>query len=142
MNKKRKAPAKKAKRVGVPRTPPYAPFPSWTTSKFFGFLRSGLRSTYNKWPPKWEVLKEAKRPYKGDDKRTKWEYKCAKCKEYYKSKEVSVDHIEPAGSLNSFDDLPGFVERLFCGVEGLQLLCTGCHQLKTSEERKIKENNK
>ena len=121
------------------RTPPFEALPSWSTAKFFGFLRSGLRASYNKWPNKWEVLKKAQRPYQGPDKRCKWEYVCAGCGKLYKSADVSVDHIIPAGSLNSFDDLPGFCQRLFCGVDGLQLLCKGCHQEKTAQERKKKD---
>lgn len=50
-------------------------------------------------------------------------------------KEVQIDHIEPAGSLKGFDDLPGFVERLFCEVDGLQVLCKdGCHNKKTHKK--------
>lgn len=138
----KKAPKKAAKRKGVARTPPYENYPEWTTSKFFGFLRSGLRATYNKYPPKWETLAAAKRAYSGPDKRVKWEYKCAQCKKYHKAKEVSVDHVVPAGSLNSFDDLPGFVSRLFCSREGLQVLCSDCHKKKTLEERENKESTK
>jgi hypothetical protein len=82
------------------------------------------------------VLKEAKRPYKGKGKQQKWEFRCSECGKYHKAKEVSVDHIIPAGSLNSFEDVAGFVERLFVGQEGLQVLCTACHAVKTQAERK------
>lgn len=127
---------KPAKRKGTPRTPPYAPYPEWTTARFFSFLRSALRSAYNKYPVKWQILKEAQRPYTGTDKRVKWEYVCSSCGKVHKAKDISVDHIVPAGSLNSFEDLPSFAERLFCGPEGLQVLCSTCHQIKTNAERK------
>jgi hypothetical protein len=117
------------------RTPPHATHPDWSSAKFWAFVRSGLRSTYNKWPPKWEVLKAAKRAYEGEKKQQKWEYQCACCKEWFPQKEISVDHIVPAGSLNSYDDLPGFVERLFVGVEGLQVLCKADHDKKTKEDK-------
>jgi hypothetical protein len=51
-------------------------------------------------------------------------------------KEVSVDHIIPAGSLRSFSDLPQFVEILFCEADNLQVLCHACHGRKTLNERK------
>ena len=38
-------------------------------------------------------------------------------------KKINVDHINAAGSLRSSKDLPGFVERLFCEVDNLQVLC-------------------
>lgn len=131
-----------AKKPRANKSPPWPTYEAWTTSKFFSFIRSGLRSTYNKWPPKWEVLKQAKREYKGPNKRQRYEYSCSECKKYYTQKEISVDHIIPAGSLNSFDDLPLFVERLFVGQEGLQVLCTACHQKKTNKERADKKELK
>lgn len=117
------------------RTPPFKEHPDWSEAKFWSFLRSGLRGTYNRWPPKWTILAEAKRAYQGDDKRTKWEYQCAQCQNYYKQKEISVDHIHPAGSLNNFNDIAGFVERLFVGTQGLQVLCKECHDRKTREDK-------
>lgn len=60
---------------------------------------------------------------------------CAHCKKHYPQKEVSVDHIEPVGTLKSFDDLPAFVEKLFAGEDKLQVLCDGCHNTKTQQER-------
>jgi hypothetical protein len=128
-------PAKKAKRKGTPRTPPFPNYPEWTTSRFYGFLRSALRSAYSRYPVKWAVLRAAQRPYQGTDKRVKWEYQCQECKGWFKAKEISVDHVTPAGSLNSFEDLPGFAERLFCGPDGLQVLCQTDHAAKTAEER-------
>lgn len=50
-------------------------------------------------------------------------------------KDVQVDHIIPAGSLQSTDDLKGFVERLFCSIDGLQVLCKPCHDDKTQKEK-------
>ena len=122
-------------RKGKARTPPFEHYPEWSQAKFWGFLRSALRAGYNKWPPKWEVLRAAKRPYGGKDKRQKWEFKCAKCKKWHKQKDVSVDHIVPAGALSSYDDIAGFIQRLFVGTEGLQVLCKVCHNTKTQEER-------
>ena len=109
--------------------------PDWTESKFWSFIRSALRSAANKYPVKWEVLKESKRPYGGADKRTKWEYRCALCKKWKKGSDVSVDHIIPAGSLNNYNDLVPFVQRLFVSKDGLQVLCSVCHGAKTSQER-------
>lgn len=56
-------------------------------------------------------------------------------------KEVSVDHIEPIGTLKAFSDLPGFVERLFVGVDKLQVLCDTDHKAKTKEERDARDSN-
>ena len=109
---------------------------TWTKARYWQFIRSALRQAWNKYPVKFQVLTEARRAYKGQDKRVKWEYQCNSCKGWFKTKEVSVDHIIPAGSLKDFSDLPSFVSKLFCENDNLQVLCKGCHDKKTAEERK------
>lgn len=109
---------------------------TWTTARYFSFIRSALRRAWTKYPVRFHVLEDAKRPYRGRDKRTKWVYKCAECEKLYKSTEVQVDHINPAGSLKDYNDLPQFVQRLFCEKDNLQVLCKQCHDVKTKEERK------
>jgi hypothetical protein len=49
---------------------------------------------------------------------------------------VEVDHIAQAGKLTSYEDLPGFVERLFCSFDNFQCLCSECHSIKTLADRK------
>ena len=113
---------------------------------FFQWLRSGLRKLSQRHPPLYEAKADAKRPYVGDNPRQKVCYECAKCKSLVSTKECAVDHIEDAGSLKGWEDLEGFARRLFCGKEGLQLLCHSCHDIKTymvkhgvSEEQAIIE---
>lgn len=109
------------------KTPPFPEYPSWTTSRFFSFLRAALRRAYTRWPPKYQVVEGAKRVTKKRGVRYRYEYQCSVCSRYYPRKEVEVDHIEPAGSLKSFDDLGGFAERLFVSADKLRLLCKSCH---------------
>ncbi len=127
------APAAKKSRA---RTPPFSEYPTWSEARFWGFLRSALRSAWSKWPPKYEVLAEAKRPYTGSNKLQKWEFLCTKCGSYYKQKDVSVDHIIPAGSLSSWEDIPEFASRLFVGKDQLRVLCNTCHQRITNIQKK------
>ena len=124
--------------MGV-KTPPYANYPEWTEARQWAFVRSALRSAWGRHPVKWEALRKAERPYKGSDKRRKKEWQCAECQAWFKQKEVSVDHIIPAGSLKKLEDLPGFVERLlFISVDALQVLCSACHQAKSNKESKYR----
>lgn len=109
---------------------------TWTTARYFGFIRSALRRAWTKYPVRYQVMEKARQPYKGDDKRTKWVYKCNECGELFKSTEVQVDHINPAGTLKTYADLPAFVSTLFCEADNLQVLCKQCHDVKTKEERK------
>lgn len=50
--------------------------------------------------------------------------------------DACVDHINPCGTLKSFEDVRGFVERLFCEAEGLRLLCEECHQKQTNQAQR------
>lgn len=113
------------------------PVDGWTDSRYFSFLRSGLRRLWTKYPPKYQVLNAAKRRKLHAKGKQKYEYKCAECHVFYAGKNVSVDHIVPAGSLRDFSDLPTFVSNLLCGVDGLQVLCFKCHKAKTNAERGI-----
>jgi 5-methylcytosine-specific restriction endonuclease McrA len=106
-----------------------------TESAFWSFIRSGLRQKSRWWKPITECKLKAKRAYKGPNKRQRFEYQCNTCKLWFAEKHINVDHIHPAGSLNCAQDLPGFVERLFCEIDNLQVLCESCHNLKTKEEK-------
>lgn len=122
-------------------TPPYKNYPAWTHSRFFSFIRSALRAAWTRYPPKYQVLDLASRPYVGPDKRQKKEFQCALCKGWHKRSNVEVDHMIPAGSLKDYTDLPAFVERLFTSVNLLRVLCKPCHKVVTQEEKnKNKEN--
>lgn len=120
------------------RTPPWPPHPAWSTSKWWSFLRSKLRSGFTRWPPKFEVLADARRKYVGSKKNQKWEFQCNVCKKWVMQKEIEVDHLIPCGPLKSFEDIPGFVERLYCSKDKLQAICKPCHKAKNKEERSKK----
>ena len=109
---------------------------SMTTSAFFGMIRSALRRLSLHWKPRGSYLQRMRRPYTGDNKRLKWEYQCVACKDWYPQKEVEVDHIVSVGSIKSFDDIGGFVRRLFVEEEGYQILCKPCHLQKTHGGKK------
>lgn len=98
-----------------------------TEAAFWSMIRSTLRERSRWWKPISQCRKNAGRKYRGANKRMKWEYQCAECKRWFPISDIEVHHIVPAGSLSCANDLPGFVERLFCEVGGLQCLCIKCH---------------
>lgn len=106
---------------------------------FWSFIRSALRQKSRWWKPISKCKENAKRIYKGPNKRQKYEYKCNSCGEYFPEKKINVDHKIPAGALNCANDLPGFVERLFCEEKDLQVLCETCHDIKTQLEKQSKK---
>lgn len=113
----------------------------WTEAQFWGFIRSGLRGMSRRWPPLVRLALElVKRKSQSKNKRLKWEYQCGECSNWFSRKEVQVDHIEPCGSLRTFEDIGGFVERLFCETSGLRVLCNACHAHRTQTCRVAKED--
>lgn len=106
-----------------------------TESAFWSFIRSALRQKSRFWKPITQCKMKARRAYKGPLKRQKFEYQCAECSNWFPDKKINVDHIKPAGSLRSSSDLGEFIERLFCEIDNLQVLCQGCHDIKTKQEK-------
>jgi 5-methylcytosine-specific restriction endonuclease McrA len=129
------AKAKTIKRTTRTKLPRERNAGTMTNAMFWSFIRSALRNKSRWWKPITQCRMNSRRAYKGTNKRQKFEYQCNKCKNWFPDKQIAVDHKVPAGSLNSGDDLKGFVERLFCEVEDLQVLCTGCHVVKTKLEK-------
>ena len=116
-----------------------------TSSAFFSMIRSKLRGASRWWIPVRDCKIAARRKNQSSNKRLKWEFQCNECKGWFKEADVSVDHTIECGSLNNFDDIPDFCRRLFVEIDGLQVMCDGCHNIKTQAFRaqlKLnKENN-
>lgn len=113
-----------------------------TESAFWSFIRSTLRRASRYWKPIQECKKASRRAYKGSNNRQKFEYECSKCHNWFPEKQISVDHIEPVGRLNSAQDLPIFVENLFCEINNLRVLCDPCHDAKTIIDKENIKLNK
>lgn len=117
---------KKAVKPRVPRTRGGG---TLTESGYWSFVRAGLRAKSVTWPPRFQILNNNRRTAKG--KRYRYEYQCFSCTNWFKASDIEVDHIIPVGSLRCKEDLPEYVERLFCEIDNLQLLCKECHLDKT-----------
>lgn len=105
--------------------------PPFDEKKFFTWLRSGLRNMSRRFPSIYEALADAKEPYVGENPRQRFAYRCAACDGLFAAKGVAVDHRIDCGSLASWQDVQGFIQRLFCTKEGLDILCHTCHDAKT-----------
>jgi hypothetical protein len=112
------------------KTPPYENWDKWTQARFWTFIRSALRNAWNKYPPKFEALKQAeigRRINKNTGKLAK-HYMCSECGEVFIAKDVVVHHKVDAGMLKTYEDLPLFVKNLFCNVNDLSVVCKPCHK--------------
>lgn len=98
------------------------------------FVTQALRRASYKWPARTEALRQA-RLRRGI-------YQCADCEGEFKRKEVHLDHIQPVVSFDGFGTWDDFILRLFCDVDGFQVLCEPCHSAKTLVENTIRADRK
>lgn len=84
-------------------------------------------------------MKESRREYTGKG-RQKWEYQCSVCSNWFPQKNIEIDHIVECGSIRKWEDLTPFAQRLFCGKEGLRVVCKQCHKEITKNQRFKKKN--
>lgn len=107
----------------------------WTEARFNSFVMSALRKASYRWGPAHAARKKASIGRN--------QYVCAACKGVFGTKQIKVDHKEPVkdvtGRDNSWDSI---IRRLFCEVDGYQVLCEGCHDTKTSMENAARKFNK
>ena len=108
---------------------------TWTTARFASFIKSALRSSSNRWQPKYQCKKDART--------ARNTYTCASCKKSFGSKSVFVDHIEPVvDTKRGFVSWDTYIERMFVERDGYQLLCKSCHDFKSSLERAIRQEKR
>ena len=72
-------------------------------------------------------------------------YACAYCNQACSATEIQVDHIDsvvPNGMMQKDMTIDEYVNRLYCDVSNLQVLCKDCHKEKTNSERKRRGENK
>lgn len=110
----------------------------WTTGRYKSFITSTIRGGFRRFPNKYVVLKQSQvgRKINSATGKLAMHHRCADCKEEVTSANVQVDHISPIVDPKvGFTTWDEFIDKLFCGVENLQVLCKKCHAVKTKEER-------
>lgn len=109
-----------------------------TESQFWEWVRKALRAKSMQWKPRQEAKKRARRENQSGS-RHDWEFQCAHCKNWFveavtvnkkRIPLIEMDHIVEAGTFSK-DTAGEFIDRLFCEVDGWQVLCKQCHSAKT-----------
>lgn len=96
------------------------------------WIISTLRRASYRWPARNQAEKAARRD--------RGLYECAHCKGLFRRGEYKLDHINPVVSLkDGFISWDLFIEGLFCDAANYQVLCTGCHDIKTSLEKEMRK---
>lgn len=112
----------------------------WSNSRFKSFITSLIRAGSRKWGPRNLAKLKARNPYKLKNKNGRYVYHslCAKCNKLIPETESTVDHINPVVDPNvGFVDWDTYIKRMFCEVDGFQVLCKPCHKNKTDEEKDV-----
>lgn len=111
-------------------------------------IRSALKMAWMRWPGKKPVMAAACResfPKNQDGSRRKKPfkfYKCSECLSWeFKSTEVQVDHIVPVGVFK-IKHIAEYINRLFCDLSNLRVICKKCHNVKTKAENSNRRNAK
>lgn len=113
----------------------------WTEARFTQFIRSAIRAAFRRWPPKFDVLRNAftearLNPLSG---RMAKHYRCAECDKDFPMKGVQVDHKHPVvHPKRGFEGWDTYIQRMYCEAKGLQVLCKVCHALKSKRERALR----
>lgn len=113
----------------------------WSEGRLRGFIVSLLRSGMRKYPPKWETMGKAYVGIKQNQAtgRKAKHFECNGCGGHFPQKDVNVDHIESViDPATGFVDWDTYIKRLYCKADNLQVLCKGCHSIKSAAERKAR----
>jgi hypothetical protein len=107
-------------------------------------IRSALRRTFSRSPVVREVMTAVRRErlwYKQNGTpaaKPRVEYRCSSCQQWHMGKNIQVDHADPVVDPEiGFIDFNTFIDRLFCSVENLSVLCMDCHKSKTDSEKAV-----
>lgn len=120
------------------RKEPWEVYPEiWKNkSAFFTYLRGGIRQIWSRYPGKlaWKksVLVDPPSTYLG---RAKKLGQCHYCNEFFSASSTEVDHVEQAGSCNSWDTAAEFLHALLDCDSNWVLACKPCHKIKSYAER-------
>lgn len=116
---------------------------TWTEARFHSFVKGGLRSASQRWPPKYSVLNEACTGQKINHNtgRLAKHYRCSNCGFDFPQKQVEVDHVVPVIGPEGFVSWDMVVERMFCEKDKLAVLCKPCHKIKSKQENEERKSN-
>ena len=98
-------------------------------------LRSAIRQVWMRSENKLAVLEQARVPDMDKATRTKWLFRCNICEEMFKESDVEIDHVRGNHSFTVLDDFENYCDKILnAGSKDLQVLCKGCHSVKTYME--------
>lgn len=122
----------------LPSSKPWEVHPEiWKSeAAFWAYLRGGIRLIWSRYPAKlaWKKGKMFPPPA-GYTGRAKTLGTCHYCQEMFPASKLEVDHVNQAGSLNSWESTGEFIRKLLDLNSEWVLACKPCHKIKSYAER-------
>lgn len=89
-----------------------------------------FRKQWMAWPRKFKAIQKAAVRIALPNGRHKTFIKCASCSGLFPREMIQAHHLVPVGRLESNEPaaVEAYKKLMFCKVEGIQPLCTICHQ--------------
>ena len=122
----------------------------YTEAQMRAFIIAGLRDKSMRWSCKTNAKRLARDGYlvNPETGKNNLASKCASCGKRVFEKEAVVDHIEPVVPVEGFTgetwlsyNWTEYLRRLFCDVDGFQVLCKSCHKIKSQKESEERRKN-
>lgn len=110
----------------------------WANSAaFFTYLRGAIRQIWSRYPAKLKWKQEQLTDTKPDGYtgRGKKFGKCHYCDCQFAASSLEVDHVDQAGSCNSWETAYAFLHKLLNCNDNWVLACKPCHKIKSYAER-------
>lgn len=99
-------------------------------------LRSAIRLIWSRSAERRAILKAAEQQIYGGNYGKG--FRCPECRDMFPMWAAEVDHEPPVGTLSSWKDTVGFIDRMFFGPQ--RVLCKQCHKDKTAHQRRKKHD--
>lgn len=122
----------------------------YTEAQMRAFIIDGLREKSMRWSCKTNAKRLARDGYlvNPETGKNNLASKCASCGKRVFEKEAVVDHIEPVVPVEGFTgemflgyNWNQYLRRLFCEIDGFQVLCKPCHKIKSKKESEERRKN-
>lgn len=122
----------------------------YTKAQLDAYIVAGLRKLWVGWHVRRDVMDNAcvGREVNKKTGRLAKHYKCAHCGGHFPGTEVNVDHVNPVvDPVKGKTTWDNYIARLLVEEKKgrkrlLQLLCKGCHDVKTNAENAVRRKQK
>ena len=113
------------------------------TNKERGLLKGAARRVFSRSELRRAALELSKINFSDPNRpRVKKWSRCPECNKNTPTYKMEVDHISPVIFYDqTLEDMSWdlLIDRIWCNIDNLRAICSDCHKIKTSNERKLRK---